>query len=135
VTFLRAQTRSLLLLVPLALALALASCGGDDDSGGATSSPSTAANAGAGGGQTVQIDNFKFNPATIKVDTGARVTVSNKDSTAHTATADGGSFDTKNIDPGGSKTISLTKAGRFAYHCEIHPFMHGVIIVGSGAGS
>jgi plastocyanin len=66
---------------------------------------------------------------------GARVTISNQDSTAHTATADGGSFDTGNIDPGGSKTVSLTKAGRFPYHSEIHPFMHGVIVVGSGSGS
>jgi plastocyanin len=133
VTFTRLQIRSFLLLAPLALALA--SCGGGDDSAGGTGSPSTAANAGVGGGQTVQIDNFKFVPATIRVDVGARVTVSNKDSTAHTATADAGGFDTDDIDPGESKTVTLTKAGRFAYHCEIHPFMHGVIVVGSGAGS
>jgi plastocyanin len=133
VTFTRLQIRSFLLLAPLALALA--SCGGGDDSGGGTGSPSTAANAGVGGGQTVQISNFKFTPATIRVDIGARVTVSNKDSTAHTATADAGGFDTDDIDPGESKTVSLTKAGRFPYHCEIHPFMHGVIVVGSGAGS
>jgi plastocyanin len=135
VTFKRVQTRRLLLLASLALALAFASCGGGDDSGGGMSSPSTAANAGVGGGQTVQIDNFKFAPATIRVDVGARVTISNQDSTAHTATANDGSFDTDDIDPGGSKTVALTKAGRFAYHCEIHPFMHGVIVVGSGSGS
>ena len=66
---------------------------------------------------------------------GARVTVSNQDSTAHTATADAGSFDTGNIDPGESKSVTLTKAGRFPYHCDIHPFMHGVIVVGVGSGS
>jgi plastocyanin len=85
--------------------------------------------------QTVQISNFKFVPTTIRVDMGARVTVSNQDSTAHTATADDGSFDTGNIDQGGSKSVTLTKAGRFPYHCSIHPFMHGVIVVGVGAGS
>ena len=124
----------LLMLVPLTLALA--SCGGGGDSGGGgASTPNTAANAGVGGGQAVQISSFKFDPAAIRVDVGARVTVSNQDSTNHTATADDGSFDTGNIDQGASKSVTLTKAGRFPYHCEIHPFMHGVIVVGAGSGS
>jgi plastocyanin len=51
------------------------------------------------------------------------------DSTAHTFTADDGSFDTKAIDPGGKMTITLTKAGTIAYHCNIHQFMHGTLNV------
>jgi plastocyanin len=78
----------------------------------------------------VTIDNFAFSPATITVKPGTRVTVANHDSTAHTATSDdGSSFDTGDIDPGSSKTITLSKAGTFAYHCNIHPFMHGRIVV------
>jgi plastocyanin len=56
--------------------------------------------------------------------------VTNSDSTAHTATADDGhTFDTGTIDPGASKTISATKPRTYPYHCSIHPFMHGKIVV------
>ena len=76
------------------------------------------------------IDNFKFMPASLTVSKGQRVTVTNDDSTAHTATADnGGSFDTQNIDPGSSATITVSKPGTYAYHCNIHPFMHATLVV------
>ena len=121
----------LLLVVPVVFALA--SCGGGGGSTSGTSSTGAAANANAGAAgaeTTVDISNFKFVPATITVKQGAQLTVTNKDSTAHTATADsGGAFDTGDINPGSSKTVTLSKAGRFAYHCTIHPFMHGVIVV------
>jgi len=84
----------------------------------------------------VDISNFKFAPATITVQKGAPIVVANRDTTAHTATADGGhGFDTGTIDPGASKTITLNKTGRFTYHCSIHPFMHGTIVVKSAGGS
>jgi plastocyanin len=58
------------------------------------------------------------------------ITVTNRDTTAHTTTADDGkSFDTGNIDPGSSATISPPKAGTYKYHCNIHPFMHGTLVV------
>lgn len=58
------------------------------------------------------------------------ITVTNHDSTAHTTTADDGkSFDTGNIDPGSSATIRLSKPGTYKYHCNIHPFMHGTLVV------
>jgi plastocyanin len=78
----------------------------------------------------VKISNFKFSPATITVKQGARLSVTNDDSTAHTATADDGqSFDTGTVDPGASKTISVSKPGSYPYHCSIHPSMHGKLIV------
>ena len=76
------------------------------------------------------ISNFKFAPSTLSAKQGARVPVTNNDSTAHTATSDdGSSFDTGDINPGSSKTISVAKAGSFPYHCSIHPFMHGTLTV------
>src|SRR6476659_3808020 len=48
--------------------------------------------------------------------------------TTHTATK-AGSFDTKGIAPGKSKTVQFDKRGTFAYHCKIHPFMKGKIVV------
>jgi len=49
--------------------------------------------------------------------------------TVGTATADGGAFDTGDVDPGASKTTTLSKAGRYAYHCQIHSFMKGTSVV------
>jgi plastocyanin len=64
------------------------------------------------------------------VKSGAKVAVTNDDSTAHTFTADDGkSFDTGTLDPGSSKTVSVSKPGSYAYHCNIHSFMKGTLVV------
>jgi len=57
------------------------------------------------------------------------VTWTNRDTATHTATADGGAFDTKEIRPGAKSTVTLSKAGTYEYHCDIHPTMHGSIVV------
>jgi plastocyanin len=117
----------------------IAGCGGSDSkttaaqSDGsaqpATSSGSSQAKSSAGSG-SLTISDFKFAPASLTVGPGVRITVANHDSTAHTATADSGqSFDTGDIDPGSSATFTVTKAGTYSYHCSIHPFMHGTLVV------
>ena len=62
---------------------------------------------------------------------GARITVTNKDSEAHTVTADaGGAFDVV-VPPGASKTFQAPgKAGAYRYHCTYHANMHGTLTVG-----
>jgi plastocyanin len=60
---------------------------------------------------------------------GAQVVFSNSDGVARTAT-DRGAFDTGRIKPGRSVAVRFTQKGTFAYHCTIHPFMHGKIVVG-----
>jgi plastocyanin len=45
----------------------------------------------------------------------------------HTATADDGSFDTGNISPGASVSVTLQGQGEIGYHCNIHPFMTGYL--------
>jgi plastocyanin len=78
----------------------------------------------------VVISNFRFSPATDTVKPGARVTVTNQDGVTHTVTADDGhSFDTGNLAYGGSQTISVSKPGSYSYHCTIHPYMHGTLVV------
>jgi plastocyanin len=112
-----------------ALGALVAGCGG---SGGTASTAQSGGSAqpAASSGDSVTISNFKFAPASVTVSRGARVTVANHDSTAHTATADNGkSFDTGDIDPGSSATVSLSKAGTYKYHCSIHSFMHGTLVV------
>lgn len=84
--------------------------------------------AGASAAKTVSIVNFAFKPGTLTVKRGARVAFANTSSTAHTATK-GGSFDTKRIAPGKTKTVQFNRRGTFAYHCKIHPSMKGKVVV------
>jgi len=76
----------------------------------------------------VNIDHFKFHPGKLVVGKGAKVVFANSASIAHTAT-DRGVFDTGHIKPGHSVAVRFERRGTFAYHCEIHPFMHGKIVV------
>ena len=130
-------TKTLALGAVLALGAALAACGGYDNSYNpmsptttppSTSSPATAADvtitiAGMNGSLS-----FSPNPGAVKV--GQTVAWRNADSVAHTATADGGSFDTGTIAPGAtSSPIKLSAAGAFTYHCAFHPTMVGSLSV------
>jgi len=130
----------LALLLPVAI---LAACGGSG-SGSATSAPASAvasvaapsdagpsesASEAAGGGSAVSIKNFAFAPASLSVAVGTTVTWTNGDSTAHTATADDGTFDSKNIAAGATFSQAFETAGTFPYHCSIHPNMTGTIEV------
>jgi plastocyanin len=119
------------LVVIAATALLFAGCGdGDSPSASANSSGSSSQVASGGSASAVKISDFKFAPASVTVKPSARVAVTNEDSTAHTATADDGhSFDTGTLAQGASQTISVSKAGSYPYHCSIHPFMHGTLVV------
>lgn len=77
--------------------------------------------------ETVQIKGFAFKPATVKVERGSRVAFANSSGVTHTAT--GAGFDTKRIAPGKSAAIRFKKAGTFAYHCKIHSYMKGKVVV------
>jgi plastocyanin len=106
------------------LALAIAGHGtGTTASGPVSSVPVAASHV------RVRIDNYAFVPPTLTVKVGTRVTWTNRDSTAHTATADGGSFDTGTLGKGRSMTIQFNKPGTFSYHCAFHAFMTATIKV------
>jgi plastocyanin len=72
---------------------------------------------------------MSFSPGTITVKTGTTITFKNSDNVAHTATADGGSFDTGNIGAGASATVTFSSAGNFPYHCNYHSGMTGTVVV------
>jgi plastocyanin len=90
---------------------------------------STADTARASRSATVGIHNFAFHPGTLEIAKGTKVVFSNSAKIAHTAT-DAGVFDTGRIRPGTSVSVRFTQKGAFPYHCKIHPFMHGKIVVG-----
>jgi plastocyanin len=80
--------------------------------------------------RTVLIQNFSFKPANITIKRGTKVTWINKDSTAHTATANNGrSFDSGRLGKGQKYTHTFKSAGKKPYHCEIHSHMKGTITV------
>ncbi|MDX6610332.1 MAG: hypothetical protein QOF85_2257 [Solirubrobacterales bacterium] len=91
--------------------------------------PAAAPSADASRAKTVDISHFEFHPPTLQVSKGGRVIFSNSSGTAHTAT-DAGAFDTGHIKPGHSVGVRFQQKGTFSYHCKIHPFMHGKIVVG-----
>jgi len=99
-----------------------------------------AAIASLGGGvalaadHAVAISGFAFSPPNVTVTVGDTVTWSNSDATAHTATADDGSFDTGTIGANGTGTATFSTAGSFPYHCKIHSSMTGTITVEAAAG-
>lgn len=82
-------------------------------------------------GPSIEIRNFAFAPPTLQVPAGAKITVTNTDSAVHTVTADDGSFDSGNVDGGGTREITAPSAGEVRYKCTIHQYMTGVIRIGS----
>ncbi len=94
--------------------------------------PTPPAPTGGGGGSStgnVTIANFAFSPTSVTVKAGTSVTWQNNDTTTHTATADGGAFDTGGIAPGASRSVTMGTPGTFSYHCTIHPFMTASVTV------
>lgn len=80
--------------------------------------------------RAVTIADYAYRPATLTVSPGTRVTFTNHDSTAHTATSkQPGAFDTEPIQPGKSASVTLRRPGTYAYYCVFHPFMKGTIVV------
>lgn len=77
---------------------------------------------------TVDIVNFAYKPATLTVGVGSKVVFANTSGRAHTATRKG-SFTTGRIKAGNSASIRFNQRGTFPYHCTIHPFMKGKVIV------
>src|SRR5579871_6522043 len=77
----------------------------------------------------VQIRNFAFVPARVAVSSGTRVVWTNQDSDPHTVTTDRAGFSSQALNTGQAYARVLTKAGAITYHCQIHPFMHGTVLV------
>lgn len=77
----------------------------------------------------VNIQNSAFVPPTTTIKVGDTVTWTNRDAISHTSTSDTGTWDTGVITAGAARSFTFTSAGTFAYHCSIHAFMHGTIVV------
>lgn len=81
-------------------------------------------------GVTVDIKNFSFNPSTLTVKTGTKVTWTNNDGAPHTIVSDSNNlFSSPTLFSGQSFSFIFTNSGGTNYHCGIHPTMKGKIIV------
>jgi len=86
-------------------------------------------------------EKLRFDPPNLEVQAGSTLLFANVGGKPHTLTADDGSFDTGVVAPGAeggrfagtNATITLSKPGKFPFHCEIHPAaMRGVLTVAAG---
>ncbi len=114
------------LVAAIAAAPLLAACG----SGSSTASGSAPAPTVKGSvTKEVVVQNYTF-PA-ITVAPGASIGFIDRDAEAHTVTADDATF---SIGPFDTSTppetlIAPTVPGTYAFHCKIHPTMHGSLVV------
>jgi plastocyanin len=141
------------------LTVTAASAGGATAAGNASSSTSaatTTAGAGAGGGSTTTTTtaaaatltipvgaatpgNPSYDPLSLTVKKGDEIDVVNKDSSPHTVTSGkapdapdaGKQFDTSIVNVGASAKVATAnlEPGEYDFHCAVHPFMMGKIIV------
>jgi plastocyanin len=101
---------------------------------------SAAPGAPAAAGAAVTISNQAYSPTSVVVHPGETVTWTNNDQIAHSVTADDGSFDSAGalcspsitlgcLQPGQSYAHTFASSGTFSYHCRVHSFMHGTVVV------
>jgi plastocyanin len=81
--------------------------------------------------QHVAILDFKFEPETLTVSPGTKVTWENKDDEPHTATSSvkPKRFDSGVLDTAQSYSFTFVEPGAYPYFCKLHPHMTGVIVV------
>lgn len=93
------------------------------------SAPSTQPAASQPGEVSIKINGFKFDPAEITIKAGTTVTWTNQDASAHTVTADDGSWTSDSLNQGATYSRTFDQAGNYSYKCSIHPSMVGTIAV------
>lgn len=135
----RFRTISMKIVAPLltTCVLALAACGGTESS----APPRTNAVVSTGGGAstdatievtTIEIMNSRFSAPELRVSAGTTVRFVNRDEYAHTVTSAADSpmsFDSAGLALADTFEVTFDTAGEFAYFCQIHPTMRGVVIV------
>jgi plastocyanin len=92
----------------------------------------------------VSVGNFSFTPSTIHIQPGGAVSwrFAGPD-TNHSVTSDSGQTESFDSDPGNDSPVhapgttfshTFPSVGRFTYHCKVHSFMTGTVVVGTPPG-
>ena len=85
----------------------------------------------SGGGQNkIEIKDFAFNPQTITVKSGEKITWINRDEEPHTVVSVEKQFKkSPALDTDQEFTVVAGSPGTYNYFCSVHPKMTGTIIV------
>lgn len=125
----RPQSRWAMLLLVVVATLLLVACGsGVNNTAGAASRQS-------GSTQVVRVSivenngRYAFSPAAITIPKGSQVVWVNGSDASHTVTSSGGFASSGLIGQRQSFSATFPNAGTFAYHCTVHPYMMGTVIV------
>ena len=78
--------------------------------------------------RTVTVADDAFTPSTVTLVLGDTVTWSFK--ALHTSTSDQGFWDSGDKGAGTTFSRGFLDSGSYPYHCQIHPMMHGKVLVG-----
>jgi plastocyanin len=113
----------LLLCAVMVIPLAAGSCNST------ASTTSTSPTGPQGENFEVTIQGEAFSPPSVNVPRGTTVHWVNHDSMTHTVTSDTGLFDSKNMSEGSNFSHTFSEKGTFTYHCAVHTFMKGTVIV------
>ena len=78
---------------------------------------------------TVRIDGMRFEPASITVEPGTKVTWVHGARMPHTITGNADGLGSSTLQNGQSYSHTFTDSGLYNYYCSIHPSMTGSVIV------
>ena len=88
------------------------------------------ASTGNAKGNRIEIKDFAFNPQTITVKSGEKITWINRDEEPHTVVSVGKKFQKSSaLDTDQEFTIIAGAPGTYEYFCSVHPKMTGTIVV------
>src|SRR6476659_6632638 len=108
------------LILSLLACAAIAGCGSSSSSSTSSSTPgpassSSSSSGSSSGGVTIKVAGFAFNPTSVTVKKGQKVTWTNSDPAPHNVTSDDGTIQSKDFGQGQSFSFTPTQAGTFAY--------------------
>jgi len=79
---------------------------------------------------TIEIKDFNFNPKTLTVKSGEKITWINRDEEPHTVVSVEKQFKKSSaLDTDQEFTITAGAPGTYTYFCSVHPKMTGTIVV------
>jgi plastocyanin len=82
------------------------------------------------GQNKIEIKDFAFNPQTITVKSGEKITWINRDEEPHTVVSVEKQFKKSSaLDTDQEFTITAGAPGTYTYYCSVHPKMTGTIVV------
>jgi polyvinyl alcohol dehydrogenase (cytochrome) len=89
--------------------------------------------------QQAQAEAFTFVPPVVSITQGDTLRFANTDVAPHTLTSDtANQFDSANVPAGASALVAgvdKLAPGRYTFHCDLHPWMHGVLQVSAPGSS